>query len=198
MKPERPVSILVLAILSVVWGAVGLVGSLCALGGAFASPYLMAFSAQGAGAPTPPPQMSNLLVGHFVASRGLGFVLAVVTVVAGLGLFGTHPWARRWSLVVAAVNLVAIPADRGMQHWVLASHKQKYMEDIVAWQASGPTPLPPPARAGQQLGATGGVVLFHAAAALGVAFSIAQLIVLRRPSVRAAFQRRGESSAAGG
>jgi hypothetical protein len=185
---QRPTSVFVLAILNLIWGGLAAVGSLCFGGITVASPYLMGLSGPPGGTP---PRMPPVFLGYVVVTTALTFVLSAVLVRTGLGLLRMRPWARTWCLAVAWANLAATAADLAVQETVLRPHTQQYLADVRRWQGATPAPSPVAVQAGTDMGTVLGVVSNYAVSVFFVLFSLVQLAILLRPSVRAAFARQG-------
>ncbi len=111
-KPERPSSVLVIAILQICFGSLGLLFNLCggamqAAGGAkmFAPP-------PGAAAQAPPDveAMMQARVPYYKAYQmsalALGVVAGAVMLVGGIGLVKMRPWARPLTIGYACYNIV--------------------------------------------------------------------------------------------
>src|SRR5262249_28225703 len=101
--PERPASVLVMAILNMVFGGWYLLGMLCS-GASLALAFAVSPSPAGAMNPTAGmiefmerevPGYTVLMVGHTAAT----LLLATWLIVCGVGLLGLKPWAR-WGCVL--------------------------------------------------------------------------------------------------
>src|SRR4051794_11643492 len=98
MRPRnRPTSVLVLAILQIIFGSLGLLGSLCGVGMQLAGGGSM-FGGQ---APQGMPDIQALLrerVPHYeivlLGGLILGLISGTVMIVSGVGLIRMRPWAR--------------------------------------------------------------------------------------------------------
>jgi hypothetical protein len=134
--------------------------------------------------------MPPALLWYAVASYALAFVLSVVLVLTGVGLLGMRPWARTWCLVVAWANLVTRAADLILQRTVMLPYTQQYTADVQQWQGATPAPNPAAVQAGAELGVTISTVSEYAVTAFFILFSLVQIAILLRPSVRAAFARQ--------
>jgi hypothetical protein len=183
----RPTSVFVLAILNLIWGGLTTVGFLCFGAATAAAPYLLSFS----GPPgATPPRMDPVFLWYALAGIALAFGLSLVTFICGLGMLRMRPWARTWCLAAAAVNLVTTVADVALQRTVMLPYSQEYTAAIQSWQGATPTASPANVQAGTDLGITMGTVSGYAGSAFFILFSLVQLAILLRPSVRAAFERQ--------
>jgi hypothetical protein len=188
MPRERPTAILVMAILNFVFGGLYILFLIC--GGI--SIAVTAVFAKNMPTPKGQPNPFEEVTGMYDAIPGfyaftattstLMLLFCILLVVAGIGLLKMQPWARWACIVYAAYTLfaasislmynlaLAIPA---MQQW-----RTEYMAKI-----NRPVPASP--------------LIDYGSAALGfvfgIAYAVALLIVMFRPSVVRAFA--GERSA---
>lgn len=114
----------VVGIISIVWGAIGLVCNGIGLVGGLLTPTLMqsAASQMEGGVPPQYQQVNPLMVGVSV----LGAIMAVVLIVAGILTVNRKPAGRMAHLVVALVSLLVLIAyipvqwsmNEGIAQWV--------------------------------------------------------------------------------
>jgi hypothetical protein len=196
VKRERPAAVLVLAVLTVVVGALGVVA-----GGAG-----LALSLGSTAAPrTPPPlppgatnaavQIDELtylrtkVPGYrvFETARPVTVMaLAAVLLAAGIGLFEMHAWARAVAVAAAGSALLLLVLAMlyevgfvlpSLEDWRMEGYRYNY------YLQSGPTPAPPPALNLAPVVLLTGSLLF-------VVYAVVALVVLFLPVVSAAFASR--------
>jgi hypothetical protein len=190
MKPERPVVVLVFAILNLVFGGLGILGFLC--GGIILVFMFAVFSSAPAGTPIPP--LPSGLITIFAVIFIYSLIMAVVLVLSGIGLLNMRPWARKaaiaysiititYSIVATVLNITHIGPT--MQKW------QNDLQEAIAreQQRKGITPAPNVYHPGQSpmLNAASSIV----GAIIGMAYAVALLVVMFLPHVSAAFAGRG-------
>jgi hypothetical protein len=178
----------VLAILHLVGGALGLMGTLCGGAAQVAGPQALMV-----GPPSPLQDFQKRLAQHLEdipgqktvtwGSLGLSLVLDVMLLSGGVGLLGMRPWARTLSLVYAVLSIL----NRVFTSvWTLAIVLPATSEFLE--QNMGQYPGTRAAAVGGKIGGIVGVVVN----ALFIAYPITVLIILNLRSVRAAF--RGEEA----
>lgn len=194
MRRQPTTAILVIAILHLVGGGLGLLGSLCGCGG-----FLMAdsFSSITPGTPTlqtrpgqlpPPPNpkevmqyLNDNVPGYFtftIASMALSFLLDIMLLSGGIGLLKMQSWARWLSLAVYAPLSILFHVASFVYTlvWVMPATQALYAKFTAAMGLSSFMTL------STGIGAFGALLV--------VIYPIAVLIVLLLPSTTAAF--RGE------
>src|SRR5437016_3312150 len=102
MKPERPVVVLVFAILNLVFGGLGILGFLC--GGIVLAFVFAAFSSAPPG--TAIPHFPSGLVTLFAVLFIYGFIMAVVLILSGIGLLNMRRWARNAAIAYSIITIV--------------------------------------------------------------------------------------------
>jgi hypothetical protein len=186
MNRPRPVAVLVMAILNLIFGAIGVVSALCV--GLFA----LLFTAVIKNAPPPPgggPNPIKELEEMFDAIPGyipimttvmvLGAIAAIVLIIAGIGLLKMKTWARWLSVGYAIYNIVATLA---MTIYTIAVVNPA----METWQRNFQQKFP--AGAPQPTGnAAMNNVISVGSAVVGIAYAVALLVVMFLPHVRAAF-----------
>lgn len=198
MRRQPTTAILVIAILHLVGGSIGLLGSLCGCGGLLMAdslssimstpPTLPARPGQSQPIPAPPgakevmQYMKENVPGYLpftIASICLSFLLDLMLISGGIGLLKMQPWARWLSLAYAPISILMHVGSFIYQLvWVMPVTQALYAKTAAAMPGFGSL----------MTFSTGiGVV----AALLIVMYPIAVLIVLLLPSTAAAF--RGEA-----
>jgi hypothetical protein len=190
MPPKKkPPVITVFGILNIIFGGLGLLGAIC---GGLATFAFAQVNMPGPGnMPNPVKDMFEYMDKHaplyttyMIFEIVIGLIMAVILIVAGIGLLKVRPWARWLSIAYAGVRLVLILVGLALTilvfNPVLADWQAEYNKRTVAAGTQ-----PPPSFGS---GATNNVtaVLFSI---LGAAFSIALLVVMFLPNVRATFAR---------
>lgn len=195
MRRQRTTPILVIAILHLVGGGLGLLLSLCTVGGLVMTSTLGSITPPpsfptrpGQPAPPMPPtadqimkQMNDQIPGYrafTVGSLASSFLLDFMLLTAGIGLLSVQPWARWLSLVYAPLSILnRLGSFLYSLIWVLPATKALYANN--------------PGLAGFSSFATitSGISLFFSLTL--IAYPIAVLIILLMPSTAAAF--RGET-----
>ena len=182
MKSKRPTAVLVMAILSFVFGGLGLVMVCCSglsLGVISGLSKVQPPAAQPA-APNPFAVFEALNFPEYrtfmIADLGIGAVLGIVLIVCGFGLLKLRPWSRHLAIAWAVLKILTVTAGT---IWSLAVLSPK-MQEVMAKQN-----LPQGANIGANpmfgnLGAIFGAVF-------GVSLPIAMIIVMLLPSVSRAF-----------
>jgi len=89
MKPSRPIGVAILAILTILFGIIGLVGGLLVLlGGALLA--------------TIAPEFGSL----FLIIGGLLALFSLLAIVSGVGLWRLRPWAWWLTVIVGVLSIV--------------------------------------------------------------------------------------------
>jgi hypothetical protein len=194
MPRKRPTAVLVIAVLNLVFGASNLLCVLCA--GAGVGFLALALGQPGAARDPAVGDLKEalasasrevpLLVPVWVGDAVVSLVLAVVMVVAGLGLLGMRRWARVLSIVYGVATLLA-------QTTSLAVHFLLLNPALDRWE-QGFQARPAPGRAGPMSLAGNGLlgnslVLFNALT--DIVYAAAVLVVMFLPSIAPAFAGRG-------
>lgn len=185
MKPERPVVVLVFAILNIIFGSLGTLAMCCV--GVMTAFLGVAFSNAPAGASIPrfPPDvvvyLAIIVVSHLI--------LSVLLLASGIGLLNMRAWARRASIaygvVTITMSIINMPVSiifvaPQMEKWQKAVHeetqKQQQLQGIRTYQ-SNQSPF------ANAVSSIGGAII-------GMAYAIALLVVMFLPQVRDAFEGR--------
>lgn len=190
MRRQRTTPILVIAILHLVGGGLGLIGSLCGCGGLVMTNALSSAIPtvpQRPGQPPPPPSAADAMKyynEHIPGYRAFTFgglalslMLDLMLLAAGIGLLNVQPWARWLSIVYAPISILNRLASFVYQLvWVLPVTQELYAKN--------------PAMAGMSsiVSISGGIGLF--VSLLFVLYPISVLVIMLLPSTAAAF--RGE------
>ena len=185
MKPERPIVVLVLAILNIIFGSLGTLAMCCV--GAMTVFLGVVFSNAPAGA-KPPPFPPDVLV-YFAIVVVSHLVMSLLLLASGIGLLNMRAWARRasiaYGIVTIAMSIINMPVSivfvaPQMEKWQKAvqeeAQKQQRQGQGIRYQ-SNQSPL---ANAASSIGG----------AIIGMAYAIALLVVKFLPQVRDAFEGR--------
>jgi hypothetical protein len=193
LPPPRPTSVLVIAIIHLVFGGFGLLSGVC--GGIVQAVGPMNV------VPQPPPPPPGAKVPSFPTDLGprmqryieaecpvyntyvttqlsLGLILSVMLVVAGIGLLWMRPWSRRLSFAYSIGSIVFQLVGFAYTITFLIPAMNSFYDQIGKEYPSF-APFLTFSRVG---------VWFSAAAApIGLAYPIVVWVLLRRPKVVAAF-----------
>jgi hypothetical protein len=189
-RNRRPTSILVMAIINIVFGAFTLICGICA-GGSVA--VLAAFSSQPpGGVPNPaleiPKLMDQEIPGWQTIEIGrslLLLLLGVILIVAGIGLLKMQVWAR-WLCVLYAVLSTFLTISYLIFQLAFAlPAMDRVNAKIEKQQPPGVVVAKPPGQsAGESIGSRFGAV---AGAVISLAMALANVVVMLLPPVGAAF-----------
>lgn len=102
MKAERPVVVLVFAILNLVFGGFAILGYFC---GGLALLFMFAIFS-GAPAGTDAPSLPSVFVALIVGLFLYGFIMALVLIWSGIGLLNMRPWARKLAIAYGIITIV--------------------------------------------------------------------------------------------
>jgi hypothetical protein len=193
MSPQRPTSVLVIAILNLVLGSLGSLLMICGSIGAVGAVFLAQAAAKNnpntPPFPTPPTPLLAVQVGTMV----LGLGLCVAAVVVGLGLLRMRPWARRWCIGLAAAA-IAFELGSVAVGQLLSEEQERYQAASQQWQEEfnksmgvPATPQPVDPKQAVRLGTVFGLAM----AAVVIGYAAFQIVVMTRPAVVDAFERRG-------
>jgi hypothetical protein len=112
MRPKRPASLVVMGILNIVFGSLGLLCGVCAVGANMFISSLASGSGNGFPGAAEIKEllafMDKNLPGYMMVEIGRGvalLLLSVLLVVAGIGLLATQSWARWLSVAYALLSL---------------------------------------------------------------------------------------------
>ena len=189
MRRQRTTAILVIAILHLVGGGLGLIGSLCGCAGLVMTNTLSSAiptMPQRPGQP-PPPSAADAMKYYndhvpgyrafTIGGLAFSFLLDTLLLSGGIGLLMMQPWARWVSVAYAPLSILVRLASFIYQLvWVLPVTQELYAKN--------------PAMAGMSsiVSISGGIGLFLSL--LFVLYPIAVLVIMLLPSTAAAF--RGE------
>jgi hypothetical protein len=183
---NRPVAVLVMAILNIVFGAIGCLVNGCCLCGL---PLLPNLAAASKNAPNPDLEMLAAAYQDLPVWRasalgisGLDLALAAMLLIAGIGLIAMRPWGRITSILYGVLRGLAEILGTGI--WIF------YVEPAGQdWQIVYMQKHPNAAKlfgtgfSGQYING-----------ALAAAYALALLIVMSLPSVKASFASRSATS----
>jgi hypothetical protein len=186
MPQKKPTSVVVIAILQLVFGILGLLGVALNLSGA--GKQLNAMNQQNQ--PIKPEQLEEKVaakIPHYQliqnVSMGISGVLCLLMILSGIGLLGLHSWARLLAIFYGILSIL-ITLGSALYSFAVVGPAYAEIGDEVTRQGG-----PEAQMLGTILKFTG-----YIAAGCGLVTIIYPLIVLLimfRPAVRAAF--RGES-----
>jgi hypothetical protein len=186
MQRERPTAVLVMAILNFVVGGFNLLALLCG-GGALA--LVLGFASSlppgPGGQPNPLQEMGKVfkdIPGYIPVLIGqtiLGFVLAIVLIVAGFGMLKMAPWSRTLCNIYAGVTLIV---TLGATVYTLTVVNPA----MARWQEDFQKKFPGAGAGGQQDPVTQAATAV-CGAIFAIAYAVALLIVMNLPNVSAAF-----------
>src|SRR5262249_57511566 len=167
----RPTAVLVIAILSIMGGSFGFCWNGVFSSAPFTVPALeTAFDEQDAQAQLVGPDFGRTWPEVVRWAVSIPFmVLSALSVVAGVGLLGMRPWARRLILVCACVLLFVTAADGALAFFEWANTKEQLTEDWgqTGWLLASPLIL--------------GLQIVYGL--VQVAFAVVVLVILLKPSV---------------
>ncbi len=200
MDPRnRPTALVVLGILNLVLGALGIVGGLCG------AASLAILPALGSAIPTPPqgPNPFNEISRMYDGIPGFYWIsafqivvqvaLAILLLVAGIGLLQMKPWSRSACFIYAAAMIVvtllgtaftAILVTPAVQKWSV-----EFQEKMRAQAGGQPVPAVP-----FMMNGPTSTFMTAMSSLLWLAYPIALFIVLTRPSIKQVFNRPGSRS----
>jgi hypothetical protein len=163
---KRPTAVTVLAIIGIVWGALGALSGICSL-----VPYVVQSS-------QPNPVLDAvrarpLLHAWTILSTLLSWVIAIILLAGSIAALSLRPWGRLVMVGYAVVNLVISLIGTFMLIGVMLPLMQPMLE-------SGDPVV--------KGGAVGGILGAVAGIGLGLLFSVFILVFMRRPEVLAAFE----------
>jgi hypothetical protein len=190
MSRERPVIVLVFAILNLVFGSLGAVGSLC---GGIAIAFLgVIFSNAPAG--TPVPRFPSGFVTLMAIALTYSVIMSGVLIIAGVGLLNMRTWGRKtsvvYSVITIAYSLIYMVINITYVSPTIQKWEKDFQEEVAqATKQKGGQPPPPMYQPTQSpiFNVVGSVV----GAILGMAYAVALLVVMFLPQVSAAFAGRG-------
>jgi hypothetical protein len=185
MKPERPVVVLVFAILNLVFGGITILSFLC--GGIVVAFVFAALSRVPGGTPITP--LPSGLVTFFIAVFIYGFIMSIVLILSGIGLLNMRPWGRKtaiaYSIVTIAYTIIATVINITYAGPAMHKWQRDLQEEIKRDQQSkgiASRNVYDPSQS-SVLDAASSIV----GAILGIAYAIALLVVMYLPHVSAAF-----------
>jgi hypothetical protein len=180
MHKQRPTSVLVIAILNIIFGSLGLLGGLCGLGQEAMGSSLRPGNPAAA---DPQKLLEKEMPGYkiyMLASHCVGLIAGSVLLASGIGLLQMHVWARNLAMGYAVYLLIAAVVNVAIAFvWVMPAMQRFETEFNRA--LGGRSALPS--------GSFGAIMILStmAVAALQVGYAAAILFFLTRPHVRLAF-----------
>jgi hypothetical protein len=180
----RPTAVTVIAILNFIIGGLTIVGLVCSgMLLLFAASVLKSVPPPPGGGPNPMTEMTDLFqsipgyIPYMIVSAILGVIMAVVLIVAGVGLLKMRLWARRACVVYSVYSILGAIGGFIYTTTVVNPAMERWQANLMA--RSG-LRGPPPSSAGGDVSAVIGSVV-------GMAYGITLLVVLFLPHVSAAF-----------
>lgn len=197
MVRTRPTIILVMAILSIVFGSIWALVWFCSGVGALLL-YKVPLP-QAAGAGNPVREVNDLLLkevpGYLVMEGSnyvLGLVLSLLMIIAGIGLLKMKDWARRTAIVSSAVTIIWDLVHFVYQWTCINPVVARWTKEFMLKQPAGT-----PNFTGFSENHVIQGVMAGAAVILSMGFPLVLLVVLLLPNVRAAFTDHGPQSEPG-
>jgi hypothetical protein len=185
MKKQRPVSVLVLAILNIVIGTLSLVCGTCA---AVANSAITSLPFPSGPVESLPTYLARVLPGWQAIEVGRGLallLLGVILIVAAIGLLMVQGWGRWLSVGYALVTLVLHSGYLTYELGFVMPALDRWQEKVREQSHGSPASQPQMTQASTRVG-------IAMAGALYLVHATALLIVLFLPHVAAAFRRRAE------
>jgi hypothetical protein len=185
---HRPTAVLVMAILNFIWGGLSIICFSCIAAG-----FLMLNSmlkslptSAGGGGTLQVVPYSDVIPGYLaymIAHTIIGVVMAILLIVAGIGLLNMQPWARWCCLVYSTYHVLETIFSLFYTITVVNPGLRKWQADLMRQMGGvGPTPS---SGVGDSIGAVAGAVL-------RMAYAVALLMVMLLPHVSAAFAGKGD------
>ena len=165
---ERPKAVTVMAIIGIIYGAMGFLCSPLAV-----IPYVIKY-------PQPVPAIDaikndQVLFGWTMSSLAMGWLLSIVLLIGSIGALSLKQWARQMLIGWAITGMLLSIAGTVLQIAVV----QPRMQDAIGTQSSAE-------QTGAAIGRVVGLVL---GIGLGVGVPAVMLFVMTRPNVKDAFAR---------
>jgi hypothetical protein len=187
MKRQRPVSVLVLAILNIVVGVLSLVCGTC---GAAVNAMISSLPIPSGAVEPLPTYVGRVLPGWQAVEVGRGvalFTLGVVLIVASIGLLMMHSWGRWLAVGYALLTIVLHSGYLTYELGFVMPAVDRWQEKVRQQPGSTPGTQPQMNQASTKVGVVmaGVMYLVHA---------VALLIVLFLPHVAAAFRGAREAA----
>jgi hypothetical protein len=174
-----------IGVISIVLGSLGILANLWGIAGIFVARAFSTSSTQSGAGPasvTHFPWSTSMLVAHGVFA-GVALCVSVWLLVAGIGLVRRKRWGvkatRGWAWARIATAVVQV----GLTYWL-----QRVQFDAMQTQMASEGGPPPPAFFGA-LGTTFAAVISVLTFAWAIAWPLVCLLWLRRPVIRAQYQR---------
>ena len=168
---QRPTSVLVFGILNLVFGLLGLCGTLAALAMMY-GPLAEQMAQMGKDNVTVQLQADPTYHGFMLVMSVVGFPFTILLVAAGVGLLRMRPWGRTGSIVYGVYDIIATIAALVMNYVFILFPLMQRVDQ-----------LPEAERVGVMAGMMGGI----AGGCISLIYPILLLVFMYRANVRAAF-----------
>jgi hypothetical protein len=187
MKTDKPVVVLIFAILNIVFGSIG---SLCSVFTGIMTGFAQGImSAAGMPAPPFPPDVIALSIVLFI----IQFILSVVLIFAGVGLLGMKPWARNLCIVLSILgilySLVSPAITIGYNRPRMRVWQEEFQEQLTRQQQNRGIQQPPMFYQPSQSSALN-VIQAMMVPVLVLIYAVAMLMIMSSKDVSAAFAGR--------
>ncbi len=183
MARQRPTAVTVMGILNIVFGSLSLLCLAC-------SGIILLIMANQSGLGNPVLELFEAMrreipgyVPVTILSLTLGVLMAVLLIVAGIGLLNMRGWGRVLSIVYGIVTILTQIGAMIYQFAYVNPAMQRVHEN-----------LPPAFRGGMSGDPTFNAIMSMLGAILGMVYAIVLLIMMLLPGVSAAFGRGGDNS----
>jgi hypothetical protein len=189
---HRPTAVLVMAILNFIWGGLGIICLSCG------AAMLLMMNSLFKSIPPPPgggPNPATAFTGLFdsipgyipymVATTIIGVCMAILLIVAGIGLINMQPWARWACLIYSTYHILAALFTLFYTITVVNPAMRKWQADFM--RQAGVVGPPP----SSGFGGIGDSMSAIAGAVFSMAYAVALLVVMLLPHVSAAFAGKG-------
>jgi hypothetical protein len=191
IRQQRPVAVLVIAILTFIAAGYFLISSFCTGTSLLLMPALFRVIPTVPGQPSLGQMMTDMYDGipgfipYSIITLSLTFLAGIVLIVASTGLLRLRPRAR-WTCVGLCVYAIIFQAiEATYQIAVVQPAMKRWMEDYMA-RMSGPGVTMTPGFMGNQWLSMLGPILL---ATLTIIYAIVQLVILFHPTVVPAFYK---------
>ena len=173
--PLRPTSVTVLAILGIIFGALGV---LC-------KPLSLAAIFIPQPGPNPAVEMQKEMMGFNLANVAVGTAVSVLLLAASIACLSLKPWARKGMLTYAGIAIVLTIVGGVITFVWMLPRIQEMQRQMMAQQTAGGAGAPPPQMMNiMQTASTAGAAIGAAGALI---YPACLLYFFTRPNVKSAF-----------